>query len=216
MENSSVSLWLFDLRPWMDDWRSFLPLLSPQRRARVLSCYREEDSVRLAGAGVLLRHALVTAGVSVSEQIFETNAWGKPYLASGALEFSLSHAGFYAACAVGKGALGVDVEAPRFSMTLAEHCFHSEELSYLKLLCRTERPDAWLRIWTAKEAYIKYLGRGLSVPLSSFRVELTPSGARLYQNETALPERLHEYPLGAYRLCLCASVSRPSLQFYTP
>ena len=218
MENGSVSLRVFDLRPWMDsgNWRAVLPLLPQERQARILSCRQEEDRVRLAGAGYLLRQSLLAAGVPASEQIFETNAWGKPALCSGNVSFSISHAGFYAVCAVGPSPLGADIEAPRISMDLAARCFHPQELDFLKSLSIAQHPDAMLRIWTAKEAYMKYLGRGLLLPLDAFRVELTQSGACLYQSDRPLPERLHEYALGDCRLCLCSCTSRPELLLFTP
>ena len=102
MQLQLPQLWLLDLRPLMQDerWRAFLPELPIERQTRARSCRREEDAARLTGAGFLLQQALLSLNIPVSEQIFRKNDWGKPYLASHAVEFSLTHASYYAACAL--------------------------------------------------------------------------------------------------------------------
>ena len=94
MQPQLPQLWLLDLRPLLQDerWRAFLPELPIERQTRALSCRREEDAARLTGAGFLLQQALLSLSIPVSEQIFRKNDWGKPYLVSRAVEFSLTHA----------------------------------------------------------------------------------------------------------------------------
>ena len=92
MQLQLPQLWLLDLRPLMQDerWRAFLPELPIERQTRARSCRREEDAARLTGAGFLLQQALLSLNIPVSEQIFRKNDWGKPYLVSRAVEFSLT------------------------------------------------------------------------------------------------------------------------------
>lgn len=191
-------------------WRAFLPELPEARQKRALSCRKEADAARLTGAGILLRRALCEEGVSFARQIFSENEWGKPYLPDGP-EFSLSHAGDFAVCALGGFPVGADIERARISSAVAERFFHPDEISFLRTLPVFAQADARLRLWTAKEAYTKYLGGGLHVPFSSFCVRLTEGGASL-----ALPENapaLHEYRLEDYRLCLCSHGQRPEPEF---
>ena len=191
-------------------WRVFLPELPEARRVRALSCRKKEDAARLTGAGLLLRRALCEAGVPAQAQIFSENEWGKPYLPGGP-EFSLSHAGDFAVCAVDDAPVGADIEMARIGEAVAERFFHPDEVSFLRALPVSGQADARLRLWTAKEAYTKYLGGGLYVPFSSFFVRLTEDGASLELTEGA--PALHEYRMDGYRLCLCSRGERPELEF---
>lgn len=213
MQPQLPQLWLLDLRPLLhhEQWRALLPALPPERQSRVRSCRREEDAARLVGAGCLLQQALLSLNIPVSEQVFQTNDWGKPYLASRAVEFSLTHASYYAACALDASPVGVDLEAPRIPMAVAKRCFHPAELAFLDSLPEPEQTDALLRLWTIKEAYTKQLGRGLHIPLDSFYADLHESEANLYQDSHPIPVRLHEYPLNGLRLCLCSNSDRPEI-----
>ena len=206
---SPAKLYILPLAPYQKDasWKKLLPYLSVSRQRRALACRNADDSARIAGAGMLLQRALLQEGIPVSDQIFRTNAWGKPYLPDGP-SFSLSHAGAYAVCAVHSQPIGIDLELPRCTMAMAERFFHPNEVSFLKTLSPSAQKDALLRLWTAKESYTKMLGLGLSLPFSSFEVRLTEQAATLLANDHS-EYRLYEYHLDEYRLCLCTCAERP-------
>ena len=204
-----AELYALDLRPWFRGvWRELLSGLPQERQTRALACRLDADGARIAGAGWLLQYALEQAGIPAGQQRFTENPWGKPLLRDRAdLHFSLSHSGTWAVCAVGASPLGVDVEPPRCTMAMARRCFHPSEIEALKRLEPEAQPEALGRLWTAKEAYLKALGRGLTQPLNSFAVTLTPEAALLDRS----PYRLHEYRLGDYFLCLCTTEARPEM-----
>jgi 4'-phosphopantetheinyl transferase len=71
----------------------------------------------------------------------------------------------------------VDVEQvrPLEDMTkVSSHFFSREESEELLSLPPDERERAFFLCWTRKEAYVKAVGNGLSIPLDSFRVTLRP------------------------------------------
>jgi phosphopantetheinyl transferase len=100
----------------------------------------------------------------------------------------------------------VDVEMKPCSVSLAKRHFLPQELEQLP-------EDGLTRLWAAKEAFSKAIGRGLTVRLDSFEVCLHPDSAELKQTLSPLPYRLHEYKLGECRMCLCCTDERPEPEF---
>ena len=189
-----IKLYAMDLRPFEGGlWRKNLDTLPTERKERALACRKEDDAMRIACAGYLLQHALSEEGIE--HPVFAKNEWGKPYLADrDDLHFSLSHSGTWAVCAISDASVGVDIERPR----------NMDKIANLFPDAKTD--DDMLRLWTAKEAYLKLIGRGLTVPLDSISVRL---GEALVLE--GLPYFLHEYQLDNYRVCLCTEDTKPTL-----
>jgi 4'-phosphopantetheinyl transferase len=113
-----------------------------------------------------------------------TSPHGKPVLASGGFHFNLSHSGTLAAIAIGATyPLGIDLEQMRplpDLEQLARRFFCPEEAAEVLAHPEPVRTQAFYSCWTRKEAYLKATGSGLSTPLHSFRVSVSPTGpARL-------------------------------------
>lgn len=117
---------------------------------------------------------------------FAQGSHGKPHLAGAQaqrLSFNLSHSGRSVLLAVADPGVtvGIDVEQCREMADwpqLAQSCFHPQEVLELAALY-TQAPalgqQAFFDTWTRKEAVLKALGVGLSMPLNAFRVSV---GAR--------------------------------------
>ena len=93
--------------------------------------------------------------------IFARDGNGKPVLQNSALHFNLSHSGDFVACAVYDSPVGIDIEALRdISPTALKRICTAQEQAYI---CADNSFDSarFLQVWTAKEAYLKYLGCGL-------------------------------------------------------
>lgn len=112
---------------------------------------------------------------------FKQGPRGKPYLAghretaNGGPFFNLSHSGKLALIGVAATELGLDVEKVRHLESLTEIArkhFSPSEFAALDALTGDARELAFYRCWTRKEAYIKALGEGLSMPLDVFDVSL--------------------------------------------
>ena len=90
---------------------------------------------------------------------------GKPHLPAGyPLHFNVSHTEGLAVFAVGRARVGVDVERRRTipdADGLVSRFFSRRECEQFQALPPADRPDAFLRAWTRKEAVLKAVGRGV-------------------------------------------------------
>ena len=105
---------------------------------------------------------------------FRRNGHGRPAIVNEmgrALDFNLTHTKDRAVLAVSRSSfVGVDVEwrgRKVESVDLAHRFFAAQEAAELPVE-PGERDRRFFMLWTLKEAYVKALGRGLSIPLDSF------------------------------------------------
>lgn len=125
-------------------------------------------------------------GVPADAVVLVESEHGRPELAKPldrTLQFNWSHSGGTALIAVARGcAPGVDIEQlrprPR-AMQLAERFFHPEETAALLALDKSEQERGFLQLWTAKEAVLKAMGRGIAFGLERLRLTVPPAGPRL-------------------------------------
>ena len=106
---------------------------------------------------------------------------GKPYVGNAGHGikpgpyFNLSHSGKLALIGIAAVEVGIDLEKVRHLESLTEIArrhFSELEFAALDALQGDARLLAFYRCWTRKEAYIKALGEGLSMPLDTFDVSL--------------------------------------------
>lgn len=166
---------------------------SQVRRERAAKCLRQEDGIRILAAEALLRD-LLKKHLGDGDYPVRPGPGGKPELV-GCRDFcfNLSHSGQWVVLAYDTQPVGVDVE--QVSKTarlrdLAVRFFTIEEQQYA-----AASPEHFFRIWTAKESYLKYLGTGLTRPLSSFSV-LSPEPGVVFHHSVLERETV---------LCVCGS-----------
>lgn len=140
---------------------------------------------------------------------------GKPYLADHPkLCFNLSHSGSYVAIAIADSTVGVDIEVnARKEQAIARRFFHSREQAYLmeQGVSEEQWKTEFQKIWTMKEAYLKYTGEGLRKPLTSFWVD--PATGQI-EDEPELCCHLKKVDKGVAALC-CQKDQKVSDQIIT-
>jgi 4'-phosphopantetheinyl transferase len=180
----TVSVWTVDLdQPpaVVDALRAYLD------DAEVLAAAaRRDDTVRnryvvAHGAlrSVLGAHlGLAPGAVVISRRCARCGdpAHGRPEVVNTeGINFSLSHSEALAAVAVVTGArvgIDIEVERPRVHLdALAARVVGSEDHADWLDLDPAEQLHAFLEQWTAKEAYLKAVGTGITVPLRDIPVE---------------------------------------------
>lgn len=153
------------LGDWLEnDVLPYLGFASSERQAAVARFRFASDKNRSLWAELFARWRLAEAtGLSPAEIEISHDEKGKPFCKSPPLSVSLSHSGPYIAVAVGKSAVGVDVERKRkISLAVSRRWFRPEEHEFLTSLPEEERARAFFRFWTLKEAALKYTGEGLA------------------------------------------------------
>ncbi len=97
---------------------------------------------------------------------------GKPYLVNNRYFISFSHSGEYALCAISDEEIGVDMQEvrPIKEESLRNKICSTEELLRLSSEGLNRGEDIF-RIWTAKEAYVKYTGEGLKKDFRELQVD---------------------------------------------
>ena len=174
-----VDIWRIPLDLPMRSIKLLVKLLSTDETDRAARFYFPADQNRYMISHGSLRNILAFyLHCEPSRLSFSVNKYGKPSLVDGQLEFNLSHSGDLALLAITQERkIGVDVERMRTGISadiLGGHYFSKADMVELQALPSEQREGAFFLCWTRKEAYIKAQGMGLSLPLDSFDVSLTP------------------------------------------
>lgn len=111
----------------------------------------------------------------------ERGAQGKPYLADGSLQFNISHSGRTLLIGLSRTqALGVDIESSeraRPYRNIAQRYFTAGEAAALAALPEDRLRRSFLDLWSAKEAVLKAIGRGIAFGLDRVGFAVDDGGA---------------------------------------
>ena len=153
--------------------------LSAEEQARADRFAHTKDQNLYRTAHALLRQILSRhSPIAPADWRFEIAAHGKPVLAGGQadLAFNLTHTEGLVAVAISTGpAIGIDAECldrRSINPNIGRDKFSPKEIAWLEGLEGPALNAGFLRLWTAKEAFLKATGKGLTRSLSSFTVEL--------------------------------------------
>jgi 4'-phosphopantetheinyl transferase len=171
---TTVHLLLHDLDADRSSEAELDSLLDGAERARGERFVQAIHRRRFRVGRAMLRRTLASwTGVPAARIAFQYGPNGKPEMRDGPA-FNVSHSeGTLLIGVVERGRLGVDIEVLRpigDRMALAEANFARDEVRALERVPLAEQDEAFLGIWTCKEAFIKAVGDGLSIPLRSFCV----------------------------------------------
>ncbi len=156
-----VTVYYCDANDFRDVWEQGLLLLPKERKEKAERLFRVEDKILSVMAGLMLRKIFLFS----DEKPLSFFEHGKPYFEAGE-PFSVSHSGTLAVLAVSKNEVGVDVQKiTPFRENVTKRCFTKEEQDYIG-----SDAQKFAKLWTRKEAVLKWTGEGISVPLNSFSV----------------------------------------------
>lgn len=99
---------------------------------------------------------------------------GKPFLSTMQnLYFNITHSRTHIVIALSDTPVGIDLEPLRpYPPMLVHRYFHRDEADYLDTLADERKAEAFTRLWTLKEAYVKYTGTGMANHFPTFAITL--------------------------------------------
>ena len=216
-----IHIWL----AWLDSAESsidnFQKILSGDEVHRAQRFHFDKDRIRfIVGRGFLRTLLSGYLNCQPIEIKFRYGSYGKPALVAELsrdhLTFNMSHSGDLSLVAIARETeLGIDVEQIRNEIDfdrIAEHFFSEREIESLCSLPQHQKSIGFFNCWTRKEAYLKALGGGLSIPLNLFDVSLVPGepaqilkcrgslpGPRDWTLQTLVPARDYVAAVAAHR-----------------
>jgi 4'-phosphopantetheinyl transferase len=153
--------------------------------------YRREKAMRFKfpsgraqslGVGLLLRLACREAGIAGADENVVLGENGKPSFRDVPdVHFNLSHSKTRVMCVISPCEVGCDVEYVRVGRwRLAERFFKESETRWIHSFPEGEEQDeAFCRLWTLKECYMKVTGRGMALSPDKFTLSVTSEGILL-------------------------------------
>lgn len=229
LPTDAAHVWRVDLRVSADCAARFIAALSPDERDRADRFRFPEHRERFIAAHGALRDILSRyLDVPAGRLAFSITPHGKPVLAAPGhtwLQFNLSHSGDLALIAVSRDCpVGIDVEQmipPDNFPRLVEQFFSANENAAFRALPESKRAAAFFAGWTRKEAYVKALGTGVSLPLDHFDVTMDPDTPARLLADRRHPHHvatwsLHTFsPASNYIASLAIEIQHPTLTFLT-
>lgn len=179
LNDNVVDVWIVDLQVPDQTLQRAYDVLSADELERAQRFRFSVDSRRFVIARATLRKILGRYLQTPPELLrFEYTENGKPRLAKPPMDvrFNASRSGERAliACTRG-GEVGIDIEWLHRDLEideLARRFFTVAENEKLQTFPADHRHQAFLRCWTCKEAFVKAVGKGLSLGLDTFDVSV--------------------------------------------
>lgn len=149
---------------------SLLELIEEEDRKQILRYQFWQDRQRSLLGHLLSRYAIIQEYALTNKEIqIRRHAYGKPYIKDySQIHYNISHSGEWVVVAIGRSPIGIDVENRREGWDLIGERVFSESEKYWSQNSYKRKAI----LWTIKEAYVKYLGTGLSKSLNSFSIDI--------------------------------------------
>lgn len=141
-------------------------------RRKMMRIFIKHTDSRMTSEVFIKYIANTHLGLAEDELIIDRNEYGKPCLRNFPnIHYNISHTKGLIVCAIADGCVGIDVERVRsFKRGIVERFFSPQEREYI-FASHRHQEERFAEIWTRKEAYVKWLGKGMAVPFESFDVK---------------------------------------------
>lgn len=187
--------------------------MSVYRKEKINKMKTQKDKNLSLGAGILINAYLKTLGLKEKDMLYEEKYNGKPFFKNRPeIYFNVSHSAECAVCSFSDEETGCDIEKyDKVNTEIARRFFARSESDYIfSAKTEEEQLQKFFRIWTLKESYLKFSGKGLPGGLDSFEIAFDNS----FVNGISLKEKgkfkniyFKEYKYSDFYISVCSSNS---------
>ncbi len=166
---------------------------------------RTEEQTLSDLAWTLLEEECLSRGIRDVRSRIVYGSHHKPFLKGNEIYFNLSHSGEYALCVVSDRPVGCDIQKIREPrQAVLAKSLSKDERDYILAAGDHEKAVRFTRIWTLREAFVKYTGEGLSRDFKSFHIRFCDNQPVLYTENPEEYEQLtfKEFMIEDY-CCAC-------------
>lgn len=206
-----MTIYAVDCTPWLDEnaVTNAHPYLDEKRRNRIRRLRIPLKRAQCVAAGLLLTRVLGENGIAPTLTYGEN---GKPHLSDRPdTHFSITHSDKWVFLAVADCEIGIDAQMPRkVCPRLAARSTSPEELAWVK----EDTEPHFTRLWTMKEAYLKYTGTGLTVPIREVTVSVPPIDG--YDEENNCCWALHDHDNIPVSVCTEKPIENITMEIISP
>lgn len=200
LRNDSVQIWIAQVPEEVvtNDILSTAELIQAERF--VFQC----DRSRFLATRVMTRLVLSKyVDKHPSALKFISDEYGKPFLKGDgeSVFFNLSHTEKVIVCAVAPFRwIGIDIEqrVPDEYFDLAKQFFSDEETRWIIEVPKEAGKQRFLHLWTHKEAFVKAIGKGFSIPLQCFSVVPDADGKSIVEDPMQAFSNVQCWELSAF------------------
>jgi len=160
-----IHLWIVRLTEWKSHLFELKALLSNEEIERSLRLKvkdKQEQSICSRGISRIILSSYLDKNPANLQ--IQSTPDGKPYLERSEIRFNLSHSGDILLCGLSyKSRIGIDIQqiyAITNLGTIIKNYFSENERKYLDSQPVDQLKNHFFAIWTAKEAYLKAIGKG--------------------------------------------------------
>ena len=153
--------------------KRLLLIVTENRRLKSEKYLSIKDKERCLLSEALLIHVLEKYYHNFNKIQLTYTKYGKPLLKNSILNFNISHSGNWIVCSIGNNPVGVDVEEIRkLNIKWIYKMFSEIEQKYFTDNDIKEEQNLFFKLWTLKESYVKFNGRGLSYSFDRFWIDV--------------------------------------------
>lgn len=156
------------------DFSKFYEFVDEEKKKKVMKLMRNEDKMRALIGDTLARVLICRTLECKNKDVkYKYNEYGKPYLENN-IEFNISHSGNYVVVAIDDLPLGIDIEEMKKIEFegIAKGYYDESEYKWIINHNKEEQMKCFYILWTLKESYVKYVGKGLIIGFNSFKFKI--------------------------------------------